>query len=707
MVTSLKEFIEFQSSLAWLASPPDDYELEAVDLLETLDDIASTVQSGGYDSEYDFQLAVFEAIISAHDGHLNYVPDIFVPFVFGNDLAEDLLSVSSDGVSVPKLYRKRHIDRWQNSGESGLPPAIEQINGQAAADYINEITLKYTQFQDPDAMWNSQFATYQTPQILSELGASLVYHGDSLTFTYEDGSEDEAESYAFLSNEASARLFANRVRSGEDFYDAFLQPIDSLPTVARRSEVKRLSAEDQKPRGVNSIANAKEIVRARIAEQRELENLPVALTNVTEGGGGTVAGYFLDGDGYDDTAVLAVSDFIGTDGDVYGYLEEFQATVEDFLNECRSEGKEKLVIDVTGNGGGLVAAGLELFAQLFPDEEQWGANNMRLGTAVQPIAEILGSISPFWQPEGLEENQAFEIITTNPVILNYMPSLGTETPEGEAFATVDDVLGPVTLNGDEFTAFQNSPLDAVDAAWNMTGTGDRSSPAPAPFSPENIVILTDGTCGSTCTIFSYLMIDFLGVRTTTVGGRPQTGSMQSIGGVEGSQLFLHLDISNAAYAALVLSGDERDDLENGPLGILSEAYSLRRSSDLTGMGVNGKNAFGPRNAEVPFQFLNAPANCRFFYTYEMTQDGEATWRYAVDATWTNPDEFCVEDSQNEVLGAVETFDSAFSEDGEGGGSGDSEGEDGEGGDGEGAATAVFVGRSAAVIVGLTLLLQLL
>jgi hypothetical protein len=47
-------------------------------------------------------------------------------------------------------------------------------------------------------------------------------------------------------------------------------------------------------------------------------------------------------------------------------------------------------------------------------------------------------------------------------------------------------------------------------------------------------LLYDGFCASTCSIFSELMKNLGGVQSIAVGGRPQLGPMQGVGGVKGS-----------------------------------------------------------------------------------------------------------------------------------------------------------------------------
>lgn len=97
--------MQWQSTLAWLKNPPPSYKLPPVDIEASLNKISATTAAGGYASEYDFQLAILEMTAAAHDGHFSYVGDVFKVFNFENKLAADIVSVSVDGVTAPKLYR--------------------------------------------------------------------------------------------------------------------------------------------------------------------------------------------------------------------------------------------------------------------------------------------------------------------------------------------------------------------------------------------------------------------------------------------------------------------------------------------------------------------------------------------------------------------------------------------------------------------------
>ncbi|RYP56353.1 hypothetical protein DL770_010839 [Monosporascus sp. CRB-9-2] len=615
LVTSLKAYVEWQSTLAWLKDPPPSCTLPPVDIQARLDNISATALEGGYASEYEFQLAIFQTVVSAHDGHFSYRPDVFKAFSFRNDLAADLISVSEDGKELPKLYHRAAF-----APDATTPPvAVIEINGRDAVAFLSEMSLKFSSFQDPDSQWNSQFPTYADPEAVLVVAGSLAYQGESLTFTYENGDEKTEANFAVIRD----GIDFDGVNSGEDFYDRFCNPDSAPATTSAVPEETSTTSPAVYPRPV-----------------------------VSDSGANETSGYFLDGTDYDDVAVLAVSSFAGEGVEGLEYLTNFQEVVASFLEQSRRAEKKRLVVDLTANGGGLVIAGLELFAQLFPDIEQFGANNLRLADSLVDIARIIEAIPADSVPNSQDEFLALQTLAQGSIISNVLPR-GVFTPGGQRFRTVEDILGPVSLQSDLFTAYQNTPLNTPSTDFNLTGSGDRSNPPPAVFAPKDVVLLTDGTCGSTCTIFSYLMILEAGVKTVTVGGRPRAGPMQAIAGVEGAQVFFFKDIAAAATAALILAPAERQaELAAGQLGTLAQGYAIRRAADPANAGaVNGKNAFGRADARTPFQFIHEPANCRFFYTAEMLDRPELVWRRAVDATWTDPEGFCAEGSRVPAKGS--------------------------------------------------------
>ncbi|TIC93679.1 Peptidase S41 family protein ustP [Colletotrichum higginsianum] len=626
LIKSVKAYAQWQSTLAWLKSPPASYMLPATDIEAGLDDIERKAEAGQYKSEYEFQLAIFQLIASAHDGHFAFRGDVFKGFSFRNKLAQDIVSVSRDGVEVPKLY---HLAQLQNGTSA---PAIVRINGQDAVTLISDLNLKFSGFQDPDSQWNANFRSYASNESFLVVAASLAFQGNKVTLTYDNGEERSEDSFALIRKGANF----TGVNSGEDYYNRFCNP-ESAPKPTP-------SAPGTMPNQTNPNAPSKPSGPPP-PPKPTIEGYPFPV--VRDSGANTTAGYFLNGTGYDDVAVLAVSAFAPPDSiDAVEYLTNFQSTVAAFLAKSKETGKKRLVIDVAANGGGFVVAGYELFAQLFPEVTRFQANNLRLSEGIVNLARLAAAIPSNFTPSTPEEKEAIEALSASAVVSNLLPG-SIYTPDGQAFTTVDQILAPVSLNGESFTAYQQAPLNDTDPTYNLTGVGTKANPPPRVFDPENIVLFTDGTCGSTCTLFAYLMILQMGVKTTVVGGRPNTGIMQSIAGVEGAQVFAFNDITSDAKAIIALAPkDKKEEIMAGELGELAKGYAIKRATDpKSGGGINAKNAFSMSDAKTPLQFLWEPANCRIFHTRESLFKPDAAWKRVVDATWSNPMQFCVAGSQ--------------------------------------------------------------
>lgn len=79
----------------------------------------------------------------------------------------------------------------------------------------------------------------------------------------------------------------------------------------------------------------------------------------------------------------------------------------------------------------------------------------------------------------------------------------------------------------------------------MTGYGTRTN-FTQPFAAEDVILLYDGYCASTCSLFSEFLRVQAGVRSITFGGRPDLDSngeipiIQNYGGVKGVRAFLFL-----------------------------------------------------------------------------------------------------------------------------------------------------------------------
>lgn len=152
-----------------------------------------------------------------------------------------------------------------------------------------------------------------------------------------------------------------------------------------------------------------------------------------------------------------------------------------------------------------------------------------------------------------------------------------------------------------------------------------------PFGAENIILLYDGVCASTCTIASEMLRIQGGVKSVAMGGRPQAGPIQGVGGVKGAQV---LDWGSVYYY-------NQWALENGADIITDEQKStLTRYTDLavnrsSAAALNTRDQILRDNVDdgLPAQFVVEEADCRLYWTLPMVTDISAVWKAVADSAW--------------------------------------------------------------------------
>ncbi|MCJ1265630.1 hypothetical protein MMC22_005510 [Lobaria immixta] len=587
IVTSLAPYFEFQTTIGFLKDPPSGYLLPGVDILGGLARIESHVRDDVYSSEYDFELDLFTLVLSAHDGHFNYRPDIFSG-VFEFRRTQSLASISKDGLDLPKIYFQNDLRQSENS--SFFPSPVILIDGKDAVAFLQDWAFGAIETQDPDAAYNRLFSSIvgSTPVFLS----SQLYPGATTTYSFENGTNKS------FPNKAISLIDLKGIRSGKDLYtkvlDAEVSPTPSSST-STKSEIPL-------PTGYP---------------------LPVVKHSSN-----LISGFFLRDSAYNDVAVLSVTSFDPRNTtNPTAEIREFQKTLQEFLAEAKKSRKTKLIIDIQGNGGGLIALGVELFAQLFPSLTAYSGLNMRANRVNEILGQIISGLNA--------SSQAYKVdldynITANPDSLiawtpyNYRQDV---LPGGSApYASWSEVFGPVVTSHDNLTnVFRNNytdPLWVNVAQLIITGTGNRTDFA-QPFAAENIVILSDGNCASTCATFSEYMKTQIGVPTIVAGGRPQYGPMQGVGGTKGGEVVpFELLASSITRAYLQAPPDLQGQLNETSI-LEASYYPLNRS---TYSRFNFLNRIRQGDTSVtPLQFVYEAADCRFFYTAEMHANVSTIW----------------------------------------------------------------------------------
>lgn len=111
----MKTLINFQSDLAYQKKPTPGWLYPGLDFVGSLESIITNLQNGVYASEYEAQVEFNSLVTAAYDFHLVYHADIL--YVFNWIRTDNLISVSTDGTSLPNVYDAIDID------------ALAKING--------------------------------------------------------------------------------------------------------------------------------------------------------------------------------------------------------------------------------------------------------------------------------------------------------------------------------------------------------------------------------------------------------------------------------------------------------------------------------------------------------------------------------------------------------------------------------------------------
>ena len=98
----INDTLQFQSTLAYLKNPPPSYQQPAVDLLGGLEFLQSAVNGPVFRNEYEFEASLQALLYAAHDAHVDLYAGALAAFNFGSPY--DIVSVSLDGVALPKVY---------------------------------------------------------------------------------------------------------------------------------------------------------------------------------------------------------------------------------------------------------------------------------------------------------------------------------------------------------------------------------------------------------------------------------------------------------------------------------------------------------------------------------------------------------------------------------------------------------------------------
>ena len=616
LMASIRPYLNWQSTLLQLKNPPADYVEKVqppVDILGGLDKIDEWIDAKRFVNEYDFGWTLYTLIQSAHDGHFTYITES-VGQVFSWGRPVPLVSVSEDGVQLPAVFAFADVIGSQFKNISYTPSPVVEIDGEDVFEWLENLS-QFGSLQDRDALYNNLF--YELAQIGLASGGSttgmftgggrgrFVYPGDTTTLKFANGSEYTMQNYGRPSID-----FRN-ITSGEDLARQWFS----------------MGTSGDETASIKTVNDGKTQLISSAAVDALSPSGPGYPVPVVEGPGNIINGFFIDAPGYEDVAVLSVPNFVGQSS----YETWFQQTTQEFLPKALAAGKTKLILDLQANGGGTILQGYDLFKQLFPDMDPYGANRFRAHEAVDLIGKAYSSVASLGPRVPRLNNGT--ISSAQSSWFDYHTDM---TVDAKPFSSWAEKYGPHELNGDQYTTLARWNLSDPYVPYfsggiNVTGYNSLSNvTGPPKFKAENIVIVTDGYCASTCTIFTEFLTQQAGVKTIAMGGRSNKNPIQAIGGVKGVNNYGFGFIQQQAEMAVRFDPSLNSSILARDYA--SPLYYQRGAS----YGVNNRDGLRMNDTSgTALQFIYEEADCRLYYTPEMTVDITAIWKAAADAQWKN------------------------------------------------------------------------
>jgi hypothetical protein len=534
--------------------------------------------------------------------------------------------------TTPDIYAYADEAALTNPSDSGYSPSpVTQINGEDVLTWLNSYASQNGRSQDPDANYNQVFVNipalaYQGTET-DYFALSRFYQGENTVLTFaNESTRDVITRSQFLSSKSLEGL-----TDGASFFDRFC---NNNLTETILAQANSTGTAPSQTTSNDTIVPYEPVSTEGVAPPHPAYPSPIVISSDK-----SVAGYLSDT--YSDLAILAVPSFSSISP------IEFENVVRQLLATASENNRTKLVIDLRSNGGGTIFLAYDLFRQLFPTETPYGAGNYRAGE----LHNFTGRVAS----ENIEQLRLTypELVKAgvDGVVLNSFNYREPLTENNESFNSWEDFFGPQQNDRGDFTSLNRFNLTDISATTvPILGYANDNTTQPQSFLPEDIVLLHDGTCASTCAIFSEFMTSQMSTYSVVVGGRPQTGPMQGVGGVKGSQvqgMFILSTIISAVLSAAPLPDQLAFITKFGTDMLTATNQALNRASLggalLVKASINFRNNIRQGDeSETPLQHIYQAADCKFFYTAGMYVDQTAVWDRAYDSTWGSME--CVEGS---------------------------------------------------------------
>ncbi|KAE8380869.1 hypothetical protein BDV26DRAFT_279173 [Aspergillus bertholletiae] len=532
--------------------PPSGYISTSVDLLGRLLQVREKASAKVYLSQYDFDSDIRYLISRANDGHLNI--NLCSMGIMHFEHGVPLVSISSDGLQLPKIYSYYDAEAKLHGTVASVSP-VYQIEGMDPVYYLQANIGVTIGLQDPDARYNHLFPS-------PPAAFAGEYTGGAWTNNLGSWPGTGSQTLEFING---TKLTVETTAS---------LPLDNLWDFSNGSSLFQTACERQ-------MKTSSVKLHPRVPSRSFPYTIPL--------GGPSMYPLPVERQRKD---LMRVPTF-KLDGE---RPNSFGQTAVEFIRKAIRDGKSKLIIDLSSNNGGDMNIGFNLFRIFFPEKPIYTATRFQ----TTELIDLMGQV--FSSPQGMKA------IGEDSLDLPLISEKAVSPDHRQSFSTWDDLYGPVT--------FPNANMSHLHATFNFTtastidnpisGFGEYSAPLTQPFKAQNIIVMTNGRCASTCAILASLL------------KRQGARSIATTANNTDSPILSAKKLARLAELA-------PPPLNELPLIITTHG----------GGGVNFRNEYGEDDSQTPLQFVGEAADCRLFFTAENYIAPESSWVAAAEAMFGN------------------------------------------------------------------------
>ncbi|KAJ3094702.1 hypothetical protein HDU97_007699 [Phlyctochytrium planicorne] len=542
---------------------------DKVDLIASLKSIAADTT---LTSELDFQTKVTNLITSLNDGHFAYSPACFSAIQFFQPW---VIAAKYDASGKPTLYLNDLITKGSSINveiRSFFPNVATAFSTQALDAWTTAIgqdpslligyTIDAIDGGDPIAAVQSWVDTYVG---VSHTAESRFNYGVAAR-TYSKGDialKDGAfvNFATFTSDKAPSRKYTLRSPTGTTVtVDAPWLGLFPAPqtialtstkyrnavcgaTVAARAGTYTGPPDSvmQRIAHINGLVEDEEalkVIRANKFSKAALQTKPPALLVSDD-----FDGFYYLADSK--TGVFALPGFAPTGEITETKFVNWLNTWTEGLVALEKKGAVNLIIDTTNNGGGIICSGKSLLSYLFKDSKF-----VQYDVRLTPTVDFLTA------------NGALYKNASNPFDMSKVLPAGSSTSSSAIKAIKADSRS-FTRNGvkDTYSGLFDIDCKSIQDVFNgLEDVGVTFPQLSKGWAPENVALVGNGFCGSTCAESTRALRAQYGIKTYVYGGFGKTyqptsfegGSVIQYGPIIDSAQTVASRVSPAANAGVLI-----------------------------------------------------------------------------------------------------------------------------------------------------------